>query len=40
MSTQTDTHDCDRCGQRFSTIQDLILHFAQSHPGYSPPEQP
>ena len=38
MSTHSDTHDCERCGERFSTEQDLVLHFAQSHPGYSTAE--
>jgi hypothetical protein len=38
MSTHPETYDCQRCGQRFPTEQDLVLHFAQSHPGYSPTE--
>ena len=38
MGTQSATHECERCGERFSTEQDLALHFAQSHPGYPPAE--
>ena len=38
MSTEPVTHDCGRCGERFSTEQDLVLHFSQSHPGYPPAE--
>ena len=35
-SASTATKD-ELVAKDFSTEQDLVLHFAQSHPGYSPP---